>query len=498
MIDSESKRLTMADLKYKNKLYNNNIEKWEFYRAAYNGGEEFLDMILYQHARETDEAFLQRKQEAFAFNYPSSIIHLLNFFLTDTPPLREPRRLGDRNDYKRFLKDADLYGTDFDVFINEAQKLSAIFGTVGILIDKQGGQHIADDQNVYPYLSCYTPENIYDWGFERDLSTNTYKLSYVKLKDDMNTYLVWTKTYWQKYICDQYNEEILDMVEGINPIGEVPFVFMPNIRSIEYPYLGISDLKDVANISGVVARVLSECSEIIKYSAFPMLKMPDEIDETSLLNGGSVPESDNVVVGSTAVLGFNPEYGVGGQPSWLSSPLLDPVKGIREYVDYVTEEMFRGCLLSNILVHREKSQQKSGALLRVEQKQLSSLLSKKANNMVEAEISIMKIWCKWQSCEDLFDEYEISKTRAFSVDEMAVEIEYSLNTIAQMPSDSFARAMFKKIANVLLPNVPIVTLKKIEDEIDQYSKSEEIEKKTDKITDELTEKKVEIADNTEV
>ena len=493
-MDSSTK-LTMADLKYKNQLYTLNIQSWEFYRAAYNGGDKFLDVVLFQHPRETDEAFIQRKKEAFTFNYPNSIIHLLNFFLTDTPPLREPGSLGDRLDYQKFLRDADLYGTDFDVFINEAQKLSAIFGTVGLLVDKQGGEHIADDKNVYPYLSCYTPDNIYDWSFERDFNSNTYKLNYIKLKDDMNTYLIWTKTYWQKYICDKENDKILEIIEGENPIGEVPFLFMPNIRSIEAPYLGLSDLKDVASICGVIARTLSECSEIIKYSAFPMLKMPDEIDETGLSGGSAAGETDNVIVGSSAVLGFNPEYGTGGQPNWLTSPVLDPVKGIREYTDYVTEEMFRGCLLSSLLIQREKSQTKSGSLLRVEQKQLSSLLSKKANNMIEAEIGIIRLWCKWQSCEELVDSYSLSKTRAFSVDEMSTEIEYSLNTIAQMPSDSFARAMFKKIANVLLPNVPIVVLKKIEDEIDLYSRSAELEAQSDKITDELTEKKVDIAKN---
>jgi hypothetical protein len=484
--------MTLDELKQTHKLHQLFINDWLFYRAAYKGGQEFIDAVLFQHPRETDGEFLQRRKEAYCFNYPSSIIHLLNFFLTDTPPQRDPGPIAKRKDWKKFITNCDLFGTDMDVFLNDAQKLSAIFGTVGILVDKPGGQYELDDMEVSPYISYYTPDNILDWNFERNLMNNYYELNYVKLRDGRDNYLIWTKDRWEKYYVDEEQDEIIQMRYGENPLGEVPFVFMPNIRGIEYPFLGISDLKDVGRICGEIVRCFSECSQTLKYSAFPMLKMPDEIDGVDLDHAN---EDDEVVVGKRPVLNFNPEYGIGGQPSWLESPVLDPVRGTKEYADYITEELYRGCLLSSILVNRDKAQQKSGAMLRVEQKQLSALLSKKANNMINAELEIIKLWCKWQSCPELIDQYEINKTRVFSVDELSTELEYSFAAVSQIPSDSFAKAMFKKIANTLLPNIPITDLKTIEDEIEKYSSAEITEEVLEDRANEIMDKPVEIKEN---
>jgi len=392
------------------------------------------------------------------------------------------------------MKNCDLFGTNIDVFLNETQKLSSIFGTTGVLIDKPGGEFEHDDVSAFPYLSSYTPDNILDWQFSRNKINNFYELDYVKLKDGRHNYLFWTRDYWERYILNDEESEVLDYITGENPIGEVPFIFMPNIKGIEYPYLGVSDLKDAGRICGEIVRVFSECSQTMKYSAFPMLKMPDEIDAVNLEGNNSDSE---VTVGKEAILPFNPEYGSGGQPSWLETQILDPVRATKEYGDYLTEEAFRGCLLSTILVQRDKAQQKSGSMLRVEQKQLSALLSKKANNMINAETEIIRIWTKWQSCEDIYDDYNINETRVFSVDELSTELEYSFAAITQIPSDTFGKAMFKKLANILLPNIPISELQIIENEINKYTSESVSEEDQESKADDLMDKPVEIKENAE-
>ena len=456
---------SISELKVVHALYTANITDWLFYKSAYNGDDTFISEVLFQHTREEDDAYAQRLKEAYSFGYASSIIHLLNFYLTDTPPLRAPNGLADREDFLAFIDNVDLYGTNFDVFINDAQKTSAIFGSVGILIDKPGGLFSIDDVTVFPYLAAYTLNNILDWKFVRNTSKNIYELDYIKLRDNNKDYLVWTTTKWQRYIMNDDESEIIGFEEGENPLGIVPFIWMPNIRDLDNPYLGVSDLKNVCKIVGEIVRAMSEVSQTIKYSAFPMLMMPSEIDgyETDHAN------SDNeIVVGKEAVLNFNPEYGAGGKPAWLDTNVEQNVSGVKDYCDYITEELFRGCLLSSVMQQRDKAQTKSGALLRIEQKQLSSLLSKKSNSMINCELEIMRIWCMWQDCEELAKTYEVSKTRSFSIDDLSTELDYTFSAVDKIPSDTFAKEVFKKVSNVLLPNIPIGTLHKLESEIESY------------------------------
>jgi len=84
----------------------------------------------------------------------------------------------------------------------------------------------------------------------------------------------------------------------------------------------------------------------------------------------------------------------------------------------------------------------------------------------------VKLWCRWQGCEELAELYDVSKTRQFSIDELSTELQYSFDAVGRIPSDSFARHMYKKISNVLLPNIPQKELVKVEKEIDEWPGNE--------------------------
>jgi len=448
------------DLKKTHELYDINILEWNFRKLAYDGGLAFIEEVLHQHTREEDESFKTRVDEAYGFNYCSSVINLLNFFLCSTPPQREPGPLAQREDYESFMLNCDRYGTDFNFFLTESQKISAVFSTVGILVDKPSGEHEIETPTVHPYLALYTPPNILDWAFEKESNSNTYQLSFVKLRDDFHNYIIWEKDQWQVYETDTEETTILNIKKGPNPLGLVPFVWMPNIRTIQHPYIGMSDIVDVTRINAALIRGLSECEQTFKYCAFPMLRMPDELDR---------PEMDDdvgeTVVGRDAVLPFNPEYS-NGKPDWLETDVLNPVRAHLEWMDRMVDEAYRSVLLSSMLAQRDKAQTKSGALLRAEYTQLNSVLSKKANSMIETERQIIKLFCKWQDCEGLYKDYSISPTRQFSIDDLQTELEYTFNAVDKLGSKTFKYEAFKRIANELLPNIPTTTFDKIEKELE--------------------------------
>ena len=450
--------MEIEELKETHFLYDANIEEWNLRKLAYDGGKPFIEYALNQHTREEDEAFSQRVEEAYGFNYCSSIVNLLNFFLCATPPQRAAGAIAKRDDYLAFMVNCDLYNTNFDFFLTEAQKMSAVFSTVGILVDKPSGEHNIEDPTVHPYLSLYTPQNILDWKFVKKPGTNAYELDFVKLKDDFHNILIWDKEKWINYELNEKEDKIIDTKEGVNPLEVVPFLWMPNIRTIQYPYIGLSDIVDVTRINAALIRGLSECEETMKYCAFPILRMPDEIEQVS------DPSGEEVVVGRDAVLSFNPEY-ANAKPDWLETDVLNPVRAHLEWMDRMVDEAYRSVLLSSMIQQRDKAQSKSGKLLRAEYVQLNSVLSKKANSMIESEKQIIKLFAMWQNCEELYDEYSISPTKQFSIDDLETELEYTFNAVEKINSDTFRHEVFVKIVNELLPNLPVTKIEQIEKEI---------------------------------
>ena len=193
--------MTLEELKFTNALYDMNVEEWRFRGLAYKGGRQFLEEVIFQHTREEDSEYKKRLSEAYDFNYSATVINLLSHFLCSTPPSRTLGELGNREDWASFNENVDLKSTNFDVFMTETQKLASVYGTAGILCDKASGNYTEDD-SVYPYLSSYAPTNILDWGFTRRKNTNSYELSFVKLRDSFNSILYWDIEKWERYIID--------------------------------------------------------------------------------------------------------------------------------------------------------------------------------------------------------------------------------------------------------------------------------------------------------
>ena len=127
---------------------NENIKDWAFYGLAYQGGRTFTDFALQQHTRESPDNWKARQAEGICFNYSSSVIDLFNFYLTEKPAVRNLGDLTENVQWTMFKKDADLYGTNFDVFLNEAQKMAAIYGAVGVLIDKPNSENTVQKDDI--------------------------------------------------------------------------------------------------------------------------------------------------------------------------------------------------------------------------------------------------------------------------------------------------------------------------------------------------------------
>lgn len=493
-------------LQHTHETHNEMLKDWVFWGLAYSGGTEFIKHALQKHMRESDTNWKSRQDEGVCFNYSSIIIDLFNFYLTEKPAVRDLGLLSKDTLWKMFLKDADLYGTNFDVFLNEAQKMAAIYGAVGVLVDKPNSKNkvMKDDikQGIYPYCAIFTLPNILDWKHERDPITNRPTLTYLKLLDFDNRYLLWWRDKWeiwklpegspspfkvhkhkdtsdytpkpgdnkyadepgQVYHSSLGKEEPILIDSGDNPLGEIPFLWFQNIKSVMNPYIGVSDIKEISRITASIVRNISYGEEVIKFAGFPQARRP-------MMQEG---EEINNEAGVTAILEFDPELGEAGKPDWLESEVLEPIEAILKWIDKKIGETFQLAHLSGIHAHEKSDQVRSGVALRYEYQQLSLVLSKKSENLTETELGIIKYWLKWQNKDSWFDDIRISRSKDFSIDDLSQSLENAIMADQLVPEVTFKKELMKTVAKRMLPDLSDEKLLVIHDAIDALSKEDVI------------------------
>ena len=444
------------------KTHDDNISDWGYYGLAYRGGKGFIeDSLGDQNSRESYANWKERIDAGYNFNYCAAIIDLFNFYLTEKPAVRDLKVLEKDPQWQMFLNDADLKGVNFDEWINEGQKLASAYGSIGILVDKPTTElanvEMEIANRVYPYCSAYILPNILDWIYVKDPVSGRPMLDYLKLKDADGRYRILTRQIWQVWELDKTDEAVL-VEAGENKIGEIPFVWMPNIKDLTTPYIGKSDIVDISRIVASIVRNLSSGEEIIKFAGFPMMRKPmrrqgdDEAEDTT---------------GPQSVQEFDPEMGESGKPDWMESVILEPIEAILKWIDRKVDEVFRVAHLSGVHGQRKSNNEvASGLALRYEFQQLTSVLSKKAENMCEAERNIVRYWLMWQNKNDVFQQVGINRSKNFSVDDLSANLDNLLKAMKDSVSSAFKAEVQKSVVRLSLPDLPDKKKGEIDKEID--------------------------------
>jgi len=478
----------------KNNIYKNNIDDWKLYGLSYKGGDEFIEYSLHKHDRESYANHVERQNEGICFNYSSAIIDLFNFYLTEKPSSREfeaitlrgrknPKQDSDiKNRIKRsigqfdkkdtqwlmFLQDADLHNKNFDVFLNHTQKIASIYGSAGILISKPNVSYQTRAEEiknrVYPFVTVFRLPDIYDWEFTRNINSGRFELSYLKLKESDTEYLIWFKSKWERWQKIENETKLID--SGENPLGEIPFVWVPNITSLDSWYIGESDIKEISRISASIIRNISCGEEMLKFCGFPMLVLPKEAEGYDTDDGEEDQPS-----GPRAVLEKDPEYGTNGSPEWLEPQILDATEANLAWTDRKVDEIYRIAHLSGVHGQRKSNNEvASGLALRYEFQQLNSVLLQKAQNLSEAELQVIKYWLKWQNHGEMIDNITVTRPKSFSVDELALDIDNLFSAISEIPSEHFKKLALKHISLQMLPDMKDADIEKVTKEIDKNAK----------------------------
>lgn len=479
--------VTEQKLKETHELHEKYFDEWKFLNASYEGVRALIAWgVFKQHERESYTNYQRRADEAYGFTYSRSIVDLLNSYLFKKDyPRTIPEALGDDEQWQAFQEDCNYDGEEFDEFFIDQSRQASIQGLIGILVDKprvatENKQQQLDEE-IYPYLAAYKPTHILDWEYEVDINGHK-KLVYLKLLDDDEYYRIWTPERWEVWEVieteskdvatvntergtkfEQVGRTANKVAEGDHPLGEIPFVWLYNQRSVIDKDVGLSDISDVSRIDVSIMRNLSQIEEIINYTAFPMMRKPKrEV-------GGHDGSDQKDEVGTTAVLEFDPDNPEGTKADWLSAESDGPIKAVLEVIAKKVSEIYRATNVGGMAATEIQTQAKSGVALKAEFQLLNSKLVKKGKNVVKAKRGVTRYWLLWQDEWDKYrEELRFEYVKTFEVEDLMTDLENILTSkVIITDSPKYISEIQKMAVRLMIPSAEDETLADIDAEIDE-------------------------------
>jgi len=461
---------TIEELKKVNKEYTENEDNWNLYNTAYKGSRAIIKAgYIKQHARESDENYLRRMNEAYGFSYSRSIVDMLSYFLLkEKSNITIPEQLQASPLWEQFEKDCDLYNTSLESFFSNSVKRTSIYGHIAIIVDKPNLKETImtvkeeEDLGVYPYCSIYNPLNILDWEEKRDQYSRP-SLSMLKLREQDGNIKIWYVGNWELWkdpdSGDDYGEEAVLLDSGINPLGKIPVVFLRNIEQ-DNKYMGDSDITDIAHIDMSIIRNLSQGEEVVDYSAFPMLRKPYEEE------GG---EGD--IVGITSLLEFDPEL-PNSKPDWLEAECKQPIEALQLWIKQKVEEIYRLANVGGIKTTGSSQQEQSGVAKKIEFQILNSKLIQKAKNAAKAMQGVIELWLMWQGQTEYIADVSIMSPKTFDIENLQTELENALVSTQLIDSLIFKKELQKQLVKQVLPTAKEDVIAEINEDIEKEKEPE--------------------------
>ena len=434
------------------KDYKENINLYEYYIRSYNGGYDYtIGQFLNRYNLELDNEYNQRLGNTPCDNHCKNIIQIYSSFLFRVKASRDFGAMADEPSLESFLKDADLEGNSFNSVMKQAQNYSAIYGHCFLVLDKPAVQTRtrADElnQDIRPYVSIITPENVLDWNFKREVN-GKYYLDYLKVREEVDkdggTYFrLWFPDRIETIYSKDDRSDPITIDTADNLIGKIPAVILYNSKSHKRG-IGQSDLTDIADLQKSIYNELSEIEQLIRLTNHP-----------SLVKTPSV----NASAGAGAVIEMPDEMDSNLKP-YLLQPSGQNLNSLMDSINHKVEAINR--IAHTGAVRTTKQAVSSGIALQTEFELLNARLSEKADNLQIAEEQLFRCYAMFQNAT--FDG-EISYPDSFNIRDYATDLVYYQQAKAMsIGSPTFMKEVDKEIARAVVDDDE--KLNDIFDEID--------------------------------
>lgn len=420
--------------------YDNNKSRWEFYLRSYMGGEDYIDgEYLTRYVNEDKTEYNRRLDLTPLDNHCKNIVHIYSSFLWRVPPTRGFNSASGNVALEPFMKDADLDGRSFNAFMRQAQIWSSVYGHVWLMMDKpksQAGTKAEElEQDIRPYVTMFTPENVLDWEYERTPS-GRFELCYLKLRESVirvndttteSFYRIWKKDSVELWHEVNESERMVETED--NPLGKIPAVFLPAQRSV-IRGIGISDIADASYMQRAVYQELSEIEQLIRISNHPTLVKSFGTDASA---------------GAGAVINMPDDMDASLKPYQIqpSGQNLDAVRNsIKDKVEAINRMAHMGA------VRGTQAMTQSGVAMQTEFQMLNAKLAEKADILELAEEQLWVLFCNWQ---DITPDVEVFYPDAFDLRDYDKELIFLQQMRSTgVKSETLMQEIDKKISDLIL------------------------------------------------
>lgn len=429
-----------SNIEYQHPDYDANEKRWELYLRSYMGGEEYqAGNYLVGYLNESENEYARRINLTPIDNHCKNVVHIYSSFLWRTPPVRVLNSLAGNPAVEAMVNDADLDGAGLNSFMKQAQIWSSVYGHVWILVDKpeSNAQTRAEEleQDIRPYLSLFTPENVFDWKWERSPS-GRFELTYLKLREAVDRenatttvsyFRIWRKDTIQHWKSDGDKETMISEID--NPLGKIPAVYLPAARSVNRG-VGISDLSDIAYMQKAIYSELSEIEQLIRISNHPSLVKTYDTDASA---------------GAGSVINV-PDDAAETMAPFLLQPSGQNIDSIRESIKDKVEAINRMAQMGAVRGTDAKTM--SGIAMQTEFQMLNAKLAEKADLLELAEEHLWGYVANWL---DVTPDAEVFYPDSFDLRDYDKELEFLQKMKASgVRSATLVQELDKQIADLAL------------------------------------------------
>ncbi len=400
---------------------------WNFLYDSYTGLGGYKDgSYLVRYPRETDDKYGRRKELAVYPNFVRKIVDTYTAHLFKDPPVRETT-----DNYARFIDNVDRSGTYIDDFMKKVAKLSLVFGTVFVIVDKPPGRARTKAQELemglFPYATVRLPSQV------EEVEIDEYgRIKSITFKEEKR-YRILNETTW-KIATDRKGNSVIR--EGEHDLGRVPVVPVSWTDPVLPTEMLVPPfILDIARLNFDLYNAISELREILRNITFPILTLPIKDEQTA-------SQLKDLTIGTENCIPYNPEGG--GEPSFIAPP-AEPAKVYLEYINFLIEQIYKSVNLEFALGSQTG---KSGVALEFEFQQVNIILSGIAVNLEKAEYEIANLVELWLGGKGFTG--SISYNRDFSFRDVERDLKIAMDSIALGISSTFEAEMKKKLARDIL------------------------------------------------
>lgn len=413
--------LTLEKLEQTHPSYAQVAEQANYHYKSYVGGElyksgSYLTQYIGENQAPGDQ-YGKRLNSTPLDNHVQTTVDIYRSFLFRTLPKRELGLLINNPLVNAWLYDTDQEGQSMDSFLKTANDLAMVHGSTWILVDKPSykveTQAEAIELGIRAYAAAYTPQNVLDWYYERNIA-GKMELEYIKVRESENdqyvTFTCWYKDSVHKYRVSKDDQgemmKIDHYEEHENPLGYIPFVFHAPLKS-PTKGVGISVVADVANHQKFIYNCTSEIEQHMRVASHPTLVKPTSTD---------------AVAGAGAILNLDESVDPGLKP-YLLQPSLSTTDSILKTIQNSVEAIQRMTHTSSI--QATTGSPMSGVALQTERQLLNAKLSDIADTLQETEYQMWIMWLDWQALS-MPEDFQIDYPDTFDMRDEHLELQLLL------------------------------------------------------------------------